>query len=186
MTIQKRHRSGERNKYQRKPRFDKPQFTDLSASVVNIFLRKVEKNLPDGITFMYNDSNVIAFEHTSTRAAYLLDFYPLDVDLYDSEVKEIRHELANWQDLHEIGIIEDILLEQVENIVDEVNRVKSYHPESELTIVFGPADTLNYVGTPARPIYMFLLESDETARLETESSFVVLPNDEMSRAYMED
>lgn len=186
MTIQKRHRSGERNKYQRKPKFDQPTFMDLSAIVVDQFLRKLDKNLPAGVTFLYNTSNVIAFEHTSTRAAYLLDFYPLDVDLSETESEEIKDELTKGQDLFKIEVIEGIISEQVENILDEVDRVKSYHPDSELTLVFGPADTIDYAGTPARPIYMFLLESGETVRLETESSFVILPNDEMSKAYMED
>lgn len=74
----------------------------------------------------------------------------------------------------------------VNNIVEEVKRVKLYHPEPKLSIAFAPADTLDYSGTPARPIYAFMLKSDGMVKLETESSFVVIPNDEVSKAYMVD
>ena len=161
MTIQKRHRGGERNKYQRKPKFDQPVVLDLTSIVVGHFLRKLDKNLPTGVEFLYNGSTVISFQHDSVRAAYLLDFYPLDTDLSELESKAIKEEMSKNGELDKIQIIEDIISEQVKNILDEVDRVKSYHPDSQLTIVFGPADTIDYAGTPASPIYMFLLQSGE-------------------------
>lgn len=185
MIIPTRQRQGQRNEYKRR-RSSAVQFTDLSTLVVTGFSEELKSALPEDVDFIYHNSSAIPFNHTKGRAAYLMDLFPLDVVLQRDEVDLIEKATSESGNLDRLEILWELLSVHVNNIVEEVKRVKLYHPESKLSIAFAPADTLDYSGTPARPIYAFMLKSDGLVKLETESSFVIIPNDEVSKAYMVD
>lgn len=186
MKIPVRQRGGERNTYHRR-KVQQLVSTDISELCAFGFLAQLKYNLPDDITFIFESNAVVTVTHESSqRNVYLMDLYPLDVDL----TKDESEDFIKYMSLDEIEsppeILATLLKEHVDNIVKEVERVKKYHPDSNLTIAFAPADSITLAGTPALPVYAFLVSVDGQTRLETESSFVVLPDDETSRAYMAD
>lgn len=186
MKIPVRQRGGERNTYHRR-KVQQLISTDISELCVLGFLTQLKNALPDGVSLTFGDSTVAVFTHKSQQTnAYLIDFYPLDVDL----TKEEAEDFIKYISLDEIQsppkILSELLNEHIDSIIKEVGRVKKYHPDSTLTIAFAPADSISLAGTVALPVYTFLVSVDGQTRLETESSFVVLPDDETSRAYMAD
>lgn len=186
MKIPVRQRGGERNTYHRR-KVQKLVSTDISELCVLGFLSQLKHSLPDDVSLTFGESAVAVFTHKSQqRNAYLMEFYPLDVDLTKDEAEDFI-KYMNYDEIQSPPkILSELLNEHIDNIVKEVERVKKYHPESALTIAFAPADSITLAGTPALAVYAFLVSVDGQTRLETESSFVVLPDDETSRAYMED
>lgn len=184
MAIESKKRGGERNEFERS-NAQNLSVTDLSEHLNKHFLDKLKEALPEEVEFFFNKSTALSFEHEDgTKAAYLINFFPLDVTLTSDEVGGILKVISFEDTGYLPEIVSEILEEHINNILEEVERVKSYHPYSKLTIAFAPADTVSSVNTAALPVYGFLFTDGESFKFESESSFVVIPNDEMSRAYI--
>lgn len=185
MAIEQKDRGGERNFYERKA-YQASKVTDVSDILGHTFLDKLEAVLSEEgeeVGVQFEESTVAVFTHNDgAKAAYLTGFYPLDIEFssYETEafIRAVCHADANYLPT----VVQEIIDEHIYNIVDEVKRVKSYHPGSKLTVIFAPADTIT--SSVAKPIYGFCLNVDKKLIFESESSFIVLPEDELSRAYM--
>lgn len=184
MAIESKKRGGERNEFERS-NAQNLSVTDLSEHLNKHFLDKLKEALPEEVEFLFNKSTALSFEHEDgTKAAYLINFFPLDVTLTSDEVGGILKVISFEDTGYLPEVVSEILEEHINNILEEVERVKSYYPSSKLTIAFAPADTVSSVNTAALPVYGFLVTDGESFKFESESSFVVIPNDEMSRAYI--
>lgn len=186
MSIQKRHRGGERNYYSKNVIGFAP-LNEVSELLIKTFMTALHSKLDKDITLEFHNSTTIATTHSNGESvAYHVDFYPLDVNLKLEEAGAIF--LAKYYDNQEYlpPVVLEIIKEQVENILTEVKRVRHYHPESSLSIIFAPADTIDSVGTIAKPMYGFLIHDGKTVRFESECSFLVIPDNEPSKAYGEE
>lgn len=182
MSIQERNRGGEgeRNTYQRKNISER----EITGLLVSNFMSMLEDSLTTGVNLSFESSVVIQHLHDDrVQCAYLTNFYPLDVELEVEEQKEVIRTMSYGGYSGLPAVIKEMLREQVKNIVEEVERVKRFHPDTEVTVYFSPADTLDHCGTVAKPIYGWIIFG-EKAYFQSECSFVVIPHDESSRAYM--
>ncbi len=190
MGIQKRHRGGERNFYQRKTTQEVAkdvELEDLSEVVNRLFTANLSSRLGGQINFEFHNSTTIATTHSNgDQVAYHIDFYPLDVNLSSYEAGAVLVAKTRDNAAYLPAVVREIVAEQVENICNEVERVRKYHPGSPLTLIFAPADTLSYAGKISQPIYAFYLNANGVRRFECETSFLVIPDNEPSKAYGEE
>lgn len=122
----------------------------------------------DKIEFVYHDTDVFL---TQDGVATCTPFYPLDKDLTQQEIEDIN--------LHFLGYVpfENTVLQTYTTLmVNEILRGITQVMDSgknRVIVHFSPADTIQYAGTVAYPLYGFI--SNNTLQMET-SFFVEVIN----------
>lgn len=118
----------------------------------------------DKVDFLYHNCDVFL---TKDNVAYTIPFYPLDKDLTQQEIEDIN--------LHFLGYVpfENTVLQTFTTVmVNEILRAIVHELDNgaqKVAVHFAPADTIQYAGTTAYPLYGFILNNT----LQMETSFFI-------------
>lgn len=110
---------------------------------------------------------------TEEAVAHTIPFYPLDKDLTQEEIEDIN--------LHFLGYVpfeNTVIQPYVTIMTNEILRAITQeidHGADRVVLHFAPADTIQYAGTVALPLYGFI--SNNTLQLETSFFVEAIKND---------
>ena len=139
-----------------------PAIQKRGLDTIRYGLRFVE----DKVDLRFHETDICL---TEKSFAYTIPFYPLDKDLTQEEIEDIN--------LHFLGYVpfENTVIQTYTTLmVNEILRAITQEIDrgaDRVVVHFAPADTIQYAGTIALPLYGFI--SNNTLQLET--SFLVEP-----------
>lgn len=114
----------------------------------------------DKVDLRFHETDIYLAEN---QFAYTIPFYPLDKDLTQEEIEDIN--------LHFLGYVpfENTVIQTYTTLmVNEILRAITHEVDAgadRVIVHFAPADTIEYAGSVALPLYGFI--SNNTLQMET-------------------
>lgn len=182
MVIKGQSRGGVRNVYERKERKPQLKVVNVTEMLEGVFFDRLKELFGPRVNFEFHKTPMIPKIHKNSECwAYKTEFYPLDVSLSLREVADFC-EASQSSDMSLLPkVVKEMVDEHVSNIEQRFNRIKNFHPNSNFTIAFSPADALVHEGETAKAIYGFLVIGKNDAEFQSESSFVIISDSQPNK-----
>lgn len=140
---------------------------DLTPMINKRVVDTLEKGtwvVSDRVDFCYHNSVIVM---SNDGVAMNVPFYPLDKTLTQEEIEEINLHVMGYVPF-ENTVIQTYTTLMVNEILRSITRTLD-EGARKIVVHFCPADTIEYAGTVAYPLYGFIVDG----KLQMETSFLI-------------